>query len=559
MAAIDLIFGAGAAGAQRAEENKPVMVGMADLSAYAFTNNSYVNAPAAYNDWTGDKFAGGFGETQLYAMDYWTLRQRSAQLFTSNMYARGIVRRLVTNEINTGLNLEASPEESIIGVPTDSLQEWAEDVEIRHSLWGAARHVCDFQGLQTYGELQRTARRESIIEGDVLVVLRTSQKYKTTEVQLISGSMVRSPSITDATTIPEGHEVIDGVELNAKGQHVAFWIVQRDGSIKRQIAVGPRSGRTIAWLVYGTDKRHNAVRGEPLLAILLQSLREIDRYRDSAQRKAVINSLLAMFITKGTDKPGTLPFSAGARKADKATITDNGVVSPRTYAAVNNIPGIVVEELQEGEEIHAHGSTGTDVNFPVFESAIVRAMAWAIEVPPEIIELSFSNNYSASQAAINEFKIYLNMVREMFGGNFNQPIYRDWFLSSVLNGVIDAPGFLQAWNVPLKYDIVEAWMTAEWAGQIKPSTDIKKQAQGYQLLLDMGAITRDRTSRELTGTKFSKNVKRQRRENEQLVEAQKPLAEADAQFNNNIQSGDTGIAAEAILDRLDQLEEMING
>ena len=68
----------------------------------------YSSARQSYYD--GEKFYGGFGETQLFTMDYWTLRARSNQIFTENLYARGIVHRLVTNEINTGLAPDSNPE-----------------------------------------------------------------------------------------------------------------------------------------------------------------------------------------------------------------------------------------------------------------------------------------------------------------------------------------------------------------------------------------------------------------------------------------------------------------
>ena len=59
-------------------------------------------APAVSSILDGDKFAGGFGTTNVYThIDYWTLRERSGQLFRENLYAKGLVRRLITNEINT--------------------------------------------------------------------------------------------------------------------------------------------------------------------------------------------------------------------------------------------------------------------------------------------------------------------------------------------------------------------------------------------------------------------------------------------------------------------------
>ena len=91
------------------------------------------------------------------------MRQRSAQLFTENLYARGLIRRLVTNEINTGLTPEALPDEKIIGVPEDSLGDWTEDVENRFHLWGRSPRQCDWKHASTFGELQRKARTEALV------------------------------------------------------------------------------------------------------------------------------------------------------------------------------------------------------------------------------------------------------------------------------------------------------------------------------------------------------------------------------------------------------------
>jgi capsid protein len=285
----------------------------------------------------------------------------------------------------------------------------------------------------------------------------------------------------------------------------------------------------MAWLVFGTDKRLDAVRGEPLLSLVLQSLKEVDRYRDSTQRKAVINSLLAMQVTKSEDKPGTLPMTGGAVRRDAATTTD-GDGSTRQLNLASYVPGMIVDEMQTGEEIKLMGGQGTDEKFGTFEEAIIQAVAWANEIPPEILRLAFSNNYSASQAAINEFKIYLNKVWADFGETFCTPIYVDWLISETLRGKIAAPSLLQSWRSPDQHDVFGAWTCTDWYGSIKPSTDMLKQVKASELLVAGGYSTRAREARITTGTKFSKNTKRLRREAEQLAEALRPLAEFRAEF-----------------------------
>jgi capsid protein len=492
-----------------------------------FTATTSTLSPASWHNWDGSKYANSFGDTKLFTFDYWTLRQRSTQLFTENLYARGLIRRLVTNEINTGLSVESTPDESILGLPDDSLTDWSENVENRFALWAKNPTLCDYEGHRTFGEIQRVARRESLIGGDVLVVLHQSKINSLPQVRLIKGEYVQNPVSQDA--IRDGHTVEYGVELDANRRQVAYWVIQGDNTYKRIEAVGKRSGRRLAWLVYGTDQRLDEVRGQPLLSIILQSLKEVDRYRDAAVRKAVVNSILAMFIEKTENKMGTLPVTGGAVRKGVSTVTDSEGTT-RNFGIAEQIPGLVIEELQVGEKPTPHSTHGTDVNFGVFEEAMIQAVAWANEIPPEILRLAFSNNYSASQAAINEFKIYLNMVRTHLGESLLQPIYVELLVSEVLLQRIDAPGFLEAWRDPLQYDIYGAWISSDWSGAIKPSTDLIKQAKGYKLLNQEGWITNERATRELTGQKFSKNMKRLKKENEMKVEAMRPLMEFQAEF-----------------------------
>jgi lambda family phage portal protein len=507
--------------------NDPLVIDIERL-ANGYAGN---NTPAIYQDsiWDGDKFFGGFGATQVQSIDYWTLRRRSDQLFKENLYARGLIRRLVTNEINTGLMPEASPDEQILKLPKDSLDDWTEEVENRFGLWGKNPEVCDFKAVQTWGAIQQQARQEALLSGDVLVVLHPTT-YGVTSIELVSGANVCGSFLSGLK--PEGdNTVIEGVECDASGKQVAFHVVQRDGSYMRIPAYGKNTGRRIAWLVYGTDKRMNEVRGTPLLGLILQSLKEIDRYRDSTQRKAVINSILAMYIKKTQQGVGTLPTQNSAIRKDQVTVVGEST-GTRQFNLASQIPGVVYEELATGEEPVGFNSQGVDLNFGAFEESMIQAIAWANQIPPEILKLSFSNNYSASQAAINEFKIYLNMVWSSWGESFCTPIYTDWLMNEVLRRRIKADGLIDSFRSVDSYDIWGAWTTVDWYGSIKPSTDMLKQAKGSVMLVENGWSTNARESRITTGTKFSKNIKRLMKENNMLAEMRRPMLELEKEIEN---------------------------
>ena len=510
-------------------------------------------APAYNTTFDGDKFAGGFGATQLFEADYWTLRARSAQLFNDNLYARGLIRRLITNVIGPGLMPEATPNEEVLGVTEDSLNDWSELTESRFAMWADNPKICDYNGALTFGQLQAVAKQEALVDGDVLVVLLNSQRTRMPQVKLIQGSKVRTPfGVNDAAV--GKNEIVEGVEYDPSGRQVAFHVVQNDGKSKRLPAYGEKSKRRLAWLIYGTDKRMHQGRGQPLLSLVLQSLKEIDRYRDSAQRKAVINSILAMFVKKTEDKPGSLPMTGGAVRKGSATVTDPDG-SERQFNIANQVPGLVMEELQVGEEPVGFNSAGTDLNFGVFETAILQSVAWANETPPEILTMSFSSNYSASQAAINEFKMYINREWINWGSDFAGPIYQDFLISETLLGRTQAPGFIDAWrNMSAQYDTYGAWVSSVWYGSIKPSSDMSKAAKASEKLIELGLSTRAREARINTGTKFSQNAKRLRRENEQLAAARRPLMELDAEFGT-VETTQTEAAADSGMEALKEYIE----
>lgn len=467
-------------------------------------------------DWAGDKFIGGYGDTEVLNVDYWTLRQRSTELFTKNLYARGIIRRFVTNVISTGIELEAQPDGNILPLEDDPLDTWSENVESLWNAWASQPGLCDLRGLKTFGKIQAEAYREAIVSGDVLVVCDVDPKTALPKVQIFSGNKVSDP-LNPETPIPADAVIKYGVEMDLVGSHVAFWVEQPNGKHKRIPAFGSRSGRRTAWLVYGSDKLVDEVRGQPLLSLVLQSLKEIDRYRDSATRKAVINSYLAMFIQR--DLPNQLPTMPSARMAVSSETIQTDKTDPKQLRVQKMMPGISLDGLAAGEKPVLLGGQGTDVNFGEFEATIVQALAWCLECPPEILLMSFQKNYSASQAALHEYRIVLACKRSEWGIEFNQPIYEQFLVLQTLKGKISAPGFLDAWrDMAGQWDIFSAWVRADWFGTIKPATDILKTVRAYQALIDGGFITYAQATRELTGKKWRVVIKTLKKERQLYTE-----------------------------------------
>ena len=461
------------------------------------------------NRWDGEKYPGGFGPTKLSTPDYWTLRTRSAQLFTENLYARGLVRRLITVEINTGLLLDAQPNDELLpGVTERNAEEWTEGVENRFEIWTSSPKLCDFERRRTFSAIQQEARREAIIGGDILVTLRADRRTGLPMVKLIRGDRVKNP--LDQKIMNE-RNIVNGVELDADERQIAYWVRGKEGTSTRVPARGPKSGKRLAWLEYGTDARVDQVRGIPLLGLVLQSLKELDRYRDSEQRAATVNSLLAMFIEKNQPGAGTRPLSAGATR--NIQIESTGLEGEtREFNISEQWPGIALEELAYGEVPKSFDTRRPNVNYPAFEAAVIAAIAWANEIPPEVLVLQFQSNYSASKAANSALREYVTKTRAAFGSTFCQPIYTEWLLAETLSERIAAPGLVSAWRDPLAFTEFGAWTRAGWGGPVQPSIELKKDIEAYGRAIELHLISRDRASKDLFGVRWSKVMKRRAKE-----------------------------------------------
>ena len=99
-----------------------------------------------------------------------------------------------------------------------------------------------------------------------------------------------------------------------------------------------------------------------MLALVVQSLKEVDRYRDAEQRAAVINSMIAVWVEKTENKMSSLPLTGGALRKDTVT-TQNDAQGRKEVQYSNHMPGMMLQELQQGEKPTSNDTKRPNVNF----------------------------------------------------------------------------------------------------------------------------------------------------------------------------------------------------
>ena len=477
------------------------------------------DAPFEFTQLNGDKFIGGFGTTQIQYIDYWTLRQRSIQLYNENLYASGLINRFIVSIINTGLMLESRPIASILGITDEEASKWSDEIEARFAMYSNNKNLVDFYGEKTLGQIQAQRELQALVEGDVLVVYHFDKSTMLPKIQLISSNCIQSPT-NDNFKIQDGHYIESGVEFDSERKEVAYYAVKDDGEYARYPRFGTKSGRLMANLYRPGKRIMGQVRGLPLIANVLQSLREIDRYRDSAQRKALISSFIALAVEKDADSISGKPLGSAAAWSDKLTTKTN---QEYKLNLKNFNAGIFIDDLPSGHKIKMMDSTGTDLSFSDFESTIISAIAWSKGIPAEVLMMQFGSNYSASKQACSEFSMFLDDERTNTTTTNDQPLYHEWLYAEVLNGNIVANGLAESWNNLSKYAFVGSWINSDWSGSVKLNADFVKEVQGWKLAVEETFATNEMACKALFGKKHSFIVKQLMHENKKVAEANERL------------------------------------
>lgn len=423
------------------------------------------------------------------------LRQRSRDLYANSGIARAALNRVQTNVVGQGLTCHFSPMIDVLGMSREEARQWARGTEREFRLW-AESNACDHIGLNNFYELQQIAILSWLMSGDAVVLLpmeKSPGMPYDLRVHIIEADRVCNPS-----SIPKGTVIRDGVELSNTGRVVAYWI-------KNSHPLSTSNGNVDAskWVrvpVYGKTGRRNILhlmaaerpeqyRGVPFLAPVIELCKQISRYSNAELAAAVLAGLYTVFIT--SDTPDT-PF--GETKEDE----EEGRAAETASEPAMGSASVV--SLNQGEKIEIANPGRPNAQFDAFVNAVAREIGAALNIPSELLLLSFTKSYSASRAALLEAWKGFNMWRAWMRWDMCDPIKQEWLIEAVLRGRVLAPGMF---DDPM---IMAAWCNANWhgpsPGQINPTDEVKAAS----LRIAEGFSTRTQETAEITGGDYAENI-----------------------------------------------------
>lgn len=462
------------------------------------------------------------------------LRQRSRDAYMGIPTAAAALKTMRTNVVASGLIPSPQIDGAYLGLTEEQTEAVQEQIAREFALW-ADTPVCDAERVDNFYQLQQLAFLSYLMNGDTVALLpvkRMAGQPYDLRVRLIEGDRVCSPDGFDrlAPCEVQGHKVhniVQGVETDKDGMVVAYWICNRHplGSFsavdaegitwKRVEAYGAATGRRNV-LHLMSRERIGQRRGVPILAPVLEALKQLGRYTEAEITAAVISAAFTVFIKSQSPESGR-PFGE--------MIPASELIDQQDPASIELGPGAIID-LNPGEEpVFAdpkHPNTGYDT----FTNAMIKLIGAALEIPPEVMLKQFTTSYSAARGALNEFWRVCSMQRDWFADDFCQPIYEEWMAEAVARGRINAPGFL---TDPARR---KAYTACAWNGPARTNLNPVQEVEAAIKRVDACFSTASEETAQMTGGDYNRNIRqrameaRRKREVDEITNQTQPAAPA---------------------------------
>lgn len=437
----------------------------------------------------GEKNLGEIGPIRQYTLDHAALRLRSWQLFLESEICQTVFQNYALWVIGYGLKLQAEPQKKVLVSEkvTEPDEDFNNTTEARFKVY-ANSTIADYSGMDNLHEIANTAFINSIVAGDVLVVMRFINGAVT--VQIIDAAHLGTPlnfRLNGNDYITEGgNRVRHGIEINDRGQHVAYHV--RKGGVgmdyDRIPARGAKTGVLMAFMVYGLKYRLDNVRGIPLITAVMETAKKMERYKEATIGSAEERQKIPFFIEHGVTSTGENPFIKNISKingfgpgSDVPADEEGNLLANKVAASTNK----TVVNLPNDSRINAIDSRN-ELHFKDFYTVNIDIVCATVGIPPNVAMGKYDSNFSASRAAIKGWEHKLLVTRKRFADQFYQNIYNFWLDTQILANKITAPGYLTV-LAQQNAMALSAYRFARWVGANVPHIDPEKEVRAERLKL----------------------------------------------------------------------------
>lgn len=465
-----------------------------------------------------------------------TLRARSNDMFINSPLGASAINVSRMNVVGAGLKVSPKVDYRALGITPQEAKEWQRNVQREFALW-AEGTSCDLYRKNSFYDMQDICFMSSLVDGDAWAAVKyrppTPDNPYSIRIQLIEASRVSNPDLSatagclplgmvEMTNSKNGNRIISGVELNNDGAVVAYWIANR---VPYDLVT---NSRLLEWtrveafnrytgapnvLQISHEERPEQYRGVPIMAPVIEKLKQTDRYTNAELTAAIVKSFFTLFFTHGLEHS-----QSDINNVLNSTYKDS--VTPEDMEGIEVGPG-TLNLLPEGVDVKSMDASRSMSTFEPFVNTLVSQIGAALLIPSEVLLSRFQGSYSAARGALLQAQAAFKTRRTWFARDFCQPVYEAWLAEAVARGRIQAPGY---GSDPA---LTKAWSGADWFGPVMGLLDPEKEIRAAALRIKYGLSTGERESAEITGTDYDDNIDQLAIESESWLNAGLAVPKAD--------------------------------
>ncbi|KAB2970327.1 phage portal protein [Zoogloea sp.] len=373
---------------------------------------------AALNRLTAD-MGGSYSINQDIKQDLPQLRARSRDAALNNTYVRRFIELMHSNVVGPdGVSLsvqglDITPRKG--QQPEEVYDPISASIEKQFWRWAKPEN-CTVRGNFEWTKVQELVMEAVVTDGETLVWMRRGAGFGpfNFQLQLIEADHL-DHNYND--TLPNGHRIVQGVEINEFARPVAYWI-WKDIPADFGLTTGFASDRirvdaSELLHIYNPD-RPSQVRGYPWVAPALLPLNHIDKFRDSVLVNARIASDRQVYFTQ----------AAGATFTGQAP--NSQVVEIRSGPGKQAI-------LPTGIEVKQLDWQQPTTTFDDFQKSILRGVAAALGVSYNSLASDYESvSYSSARYAASQDQDYFKSCQKWFIQAFIRPVFEKWLETQML-------------------------------------------------------------------------------------------------------------------------------
>lgn len=404
------------------------------------------------------------------------LRERSRDLARNAPVATGAINTTVTNVVGSGLSCMPQINAKFLGLSPEAASAWQADTQLRFKAW-AESHDCTLDRALTFYGAQDLVFRGVIESGDTFIL--TPRVARAGRPARLALQILEADRVCNPMGVRDDENIVDGVEISpVTGEAIACHITDRHPGDRRSTA--PKWERRT---VRGGSGRRNVLhlakitrpgqrRGVPMLAPIIEPLKQLGTYTTAELQAAVTSGMFSVFLRMDPQAFQDL-FNEDAQGAyiDRASGWSGEIEAGK---AVNLLPG---------EEPVTSNPGRPNAQFDPFVQSILVQIGMALGIPYEVLTQRYASSYSAARGALLQAWKFFMQWRDWLAVNMCQPIYELWLSEEIAEGRIVAPGFFAS-------DIARyAWCGCTWVGDGPGSLDPGREVAAAKARVELGTST----------------------------------------------------------------------